>query len=251
MEAEATPISNQTVLAFSISTELLQATKLLYLLMATKWPLCMHLAGTPFICMRFFWCCPVPASLSWALKIQRTNTEMLFIYQYSSCAICRPWLRLISSISCHSVLYVWVMQLHTGQQRWVFLRASHESASFLKALCWHILKTDTHISQEEANKSCMWHLFLFLPQRALHEAMLQLSLLILWPCWGGLTTLLTGTFTRFTVLRLSNNPANEGIHSLIPLSLRLSGPAALFSLLTFFYFRQANHFDSPISLIIL
>lgn len=44
-----------------------------------------------------------------------------------------------------------------------FLRASHELTSFLNALCWHILKTDTYISQGEANKSCRGHLFSALP----------------------------------------------------------------------------------------
>lgn len=68
-----------------------------------------------------------------------------------------------------------------------------------------------HISQKP-----VWPLFLFVPQRPLHEAMHQFSLSILRPCWGRLTTLLTGTFIHFTVLRLSNYPDNEGIYSLIP-----------------------------------
>lgn len=62
---------------------------------------------------------------------------------------------------------------------------------------------------------------------------------------GMLTTLLTGTSMHFTVLRLSNNPDNEGIYSLLPLSLALLGQAALFSLLTFSV-RQANNFESPL-----
>lgn len=62
---------------------------------------------------------------------------------------------------------------------------------------------------------------------------------------GRLTTLLTGTFMHFTVLRFSNNPDNEGIYSLLPLYLTLLGPAALFSHLTFSV-RQANNFESPL-----
>lgn len=147
------------------------------------------------------------------------------------------------------VLYIWVMQLHTAAAE-MSLRASHKSASFPSALCWHILKTDTCISQGEANKSCTWHLFLFLPHRAWHEAMRQLSLLILWPCWGEGLPLWSQAPLCISQcwVRLSKNPASEGIHSLITLSL---GLAALFSLHTFFYSRQANHFDSPVSPIIL
>lgn len=183
----------------------------------------------------------IPTSLSWVLKIRRKNTERLFTCQYSSCAICwssSPSAAIPTFICLGNAAAHWTAEMS-------FLRASHEFASLLNALCWHILKIDIHISQGEANKSCMWHLFLALPQRALHDATLQLSLLILWPCWTVLTTLHTGTFMHFTVLRLGNNPDNYGIYSLIRLSLGLLGPAALFSLLSFSV-RQANPFESPV-----
>lgn len=111
---------------------------------------------------------------------------MLFIYQHSSCAICWTSLwhllhQLPGSFTC----------LGNAAARWTaemrFLRAPHDSASFLNVLCWHILKTDTHTSKE-ANKSSMWQLHLFFASKGTkpwNEAMIRLSLLILWRFWWG------------------------------------------------------------------
>lgn len=140
----------------------------------------MHLAGSHLSAWNFFNAIQfIPVSLSGVLRTQRTNTERRFMCQYSSCTICcsSPSDAIQNFICLGNASAHWTEEMS-------FLRASHESTSFLNALCWHILKTDTYTSQGEGTKSCMWHLFLALAQRALHDATLQLSLLILWPCWA-------------------------------------------------------------------
>lgn len=147
-----------------------------------SWPLndlsWMHLAGTHLSAWHLFNAIQfIPTSLSWVLKIQRTNTKRRFICQYSSCAICCSPSDTIQNFICQGNASAhWTAEMS-------FLRASHESPSFLNPLCWHILKTDTH-HKDKPNKSCMWYLFLALPQRALHAATFQLSLLILWHHWA-------------------------------------------------------------------
>lgn len=87
-----------------------------------------------------------------------------------------------------------------------FLRASHEPASSLNALCWHVLKTDTHPKEKPINPVCGTFSYLCLrghctkpcssspcwfydPAGEGHSPTLCISPLCISQCWGSATTL--------------------------------------------------------------